>query len=559
MLKFLAINNIVLIDEVEIDFENYNNGLCVLSGETGSGKSILLDAFGLAIGFRSSLRLIGANAAKASVLAEFDISQNEECRRILLENDLICEETPDLLRIRRVLTQKSGSKVYVNDEVIGVTLLAKLGETLVEIHGQHDSRGLLDSAFHEVVLDRFAQNEDLLTKTGKIYTELREIEAKINEIEEKKQQALREKDYLEFIIKELDDANIKKGEEDELKDKKDLLKGQEKIADFLNGLRDKLSAANGFLSDAQGSIIHNKDLAQKYLTDRIADFDGLSQDIDKQTVAIDDFLQIIKEIERDFEIHDDNIDEIDKRLFEIRTLARKFNVTSDELSKIIDDAHEKLSLIEGESDLAQKLLDKKEKLRIEFDKNAAKLHEKRAKSGIELAKKVESELKFLKMENVKFWVKVEKQDNLSASGFDKVRFFASINHNDFDEIVKIASGGELSRFMLALKVALIDVKSCPALIFDEIDTGIGGVTANAVGDRLKELSRNFQVFVVTHQPQIAAKSDLHFRISKSKNENKIKTTIEKLEKEGKTKEVARMISGEKITQESLAAAKKLIQ
>ncbi len=560
MLKFLAIQNVVLIDKAEIDFSDNPRGLCVLSGETGSGKSILLDAFGLAIGFRSSLRLIGSDENKASVVAEFEISENENCKILLKENDLIDAQNPNQLRIRRVIQENSANKVYINDQIVGVNLLAKIGETLVEIHGQHDSRGLLNPSFHEDVLDKFSQNDNLLKKIKQNYDELKNCENKISQLEEKKAQALREKDYLEYIIKELETADVNFGEEKELANKKDLLGGKEKILNFLSDLKANLSDANGNLAASQKILIKSQNIIDNYLSSKKEDFDKLSDEIDSQNIAIESSIKNIENITRDLKSGNENLSEIEERLLEIRSLARKFNTTCDELPKITADAQEKLNLIENESEFSDSLNKKKQELLVEYKKIAEELHQKRKKYALILAKKVEEELKFLKMENVKFLVDVKKIDeDFGPTGFDKIRFFASINHNNFDEITKIASGGELSRFMLALKVALVDVKSTPTLIFDEIDTGIGGITADAVGKRLKILSQNFQIFVVTHQPQIASKADLHFRIQKLQNKNKIKTVIEKLDKDSQNLEIARMISGEEITQESLAAAKILLK
>lgn len=560
MLKFLAIENVVLIEKAEIDFSRNLLGLCILSGETGSGKSILLDAFGLAIGFRSNLRLIGLYDEKAKIAAEFDISKNDNCKNILTFHSLIDEKNPDELRIRRLIQKNSTNKIYVNDQIIGVNLLAKIGETLVEIHGQHDSRGLLNPAFHEIMLDQFAKNQEILQEIKEIYEKLKNVEEKINQLQEKKNQAIREKDYLQYIINELKDADIQFGEEEELSTKKEVLLAKNKILKFIGELKNNLLQTATNLSLSQKTLIKNQNIVENYLSEKIQYFAKLSDEIDAQNVTIEKTINEIQNLERDLLNNKENINEIEERLFEIKSLSRKFNVHSDELSKIVEDAIEKINLIDNESFYAKELENQKVELQKQYQKSAQKLHEKRKESALILSKKVEEELKFLRMENVKFLVQIDKiAEKQSETGFDKIRFFASINNNNFDDIAKIASGGELSRFMLALKVALIDVKSCPTLIFDEIDTGIGGKTADAVGKRLKELSKNFQIFVVTHQAQIAAKANLHFLIQKAKIGNKIKTTIEKLEKESQNKEIARMISGENITEESLAMAKILLK
>ena len=295
MLKSLSINNIVLIDKADIEF---SQGLCVLSGETGSGKSILLDALGLAIGFRSSLRLIGSDENRASVSAEFSIRNNEICKILLKENDLLDAENPDLVRIRRVISETSSSKVYLNDVAIGVNLLSQIGENLIEIHGQHDQRGLLNSSFHGQILDSFAGNENLLKELKKIYEDLKKTDDKISEIKAKKEQAERERDYLEFVIKELEDADIKAGEEDELVTKKDQLQSKEKLQNFLFELKSNLLEANSNLALSQKIMIRNQNLMTNYLPDDKDDLEKLSEKIDQQNIELDSAISSIEAILR---------------------------------------------------------------------------------------------------------------------------------------------------------------------------------------------------------------------------------------------------------------------
>lgn len=557
MLKSLAIQNIVLIDKAEIEFAP---GLCVLTGETGSGKSILLDALGLAIGFRSNLRLIGNDENKAQVAAEFDISQNQICKNILCENDLLDAEDSDLVRIRRVIQENSSSKVFVNDVAIGVNLLAQIGESLVEIHGQHDQRGLLNPSAHLGILDEFAQNENLLKNLKKIYENLRETAEKISQLKAKKEQAEREKDYLEHVVAELENADLKAGEENELIAKKDQLSGKEKILKFLGELKSQFSEANSQLISSQRILLRNQHVIENFLAEEKENFEKINEKTDQQTNELDAAISRFDSIIRNITNSENNLEEIEERLFFIRSLARKFNVTIDELPQIILDAQEKLKLISGEEEMSQELENQHSKLNKEYQKIAEELSERRKKSAKILSKKVEEELKFLKMEGTKFSVELTTCDLRLATttGFDRVHFTAAINKNSFDDISKIASGGELSRFMLALKVALMDVKSVPTMIFDEIDTGIGGSTADAVGKRLQTLAKNLQILVVTHQPQIAAKASTHFKISKISEAKKVKTVIEKLGEKNREKEIARMLSGEKISDEAVAAAKSLI-
>lgn len=556
MLKLLSIQNIVLIDKTEIDF---SSGLCVLTGETGSGKSILLDALGLAIGFRSNLRLIGNDENKASVAAEFDISQNKLCREILAENDLTDAENPNNLRIRRSIQENSASKVFVNDIAVGVTLLSRIGESLIEIHGQHDQRGLLNPSAHLTILDEFSANETALKNLKKIYENLREVEEKISDFKAKKDQALRDKDYLEHVVLELENANLKAGEEQELLTAKNQLSAREKIINFLNDVKSHFTEANSQLISAQRILNRNQNIIDNYLTEEKDEFEKINVQIDGQTNDLDEAISKFDSRLREIQNSENNLEEIEERLFFIRSLARKFNVIIDDLPQVILDSQEKLKLISNEEEMSAELEETRLKLEKEYQKIAEELSQKRKKSAINLSKKVEEELSFLKMEGTKFLVEIERTQTPTISGYDKVRFTASINKNAFDDISKIASGGELSRFMLALKVALMDVKSVPTMIFDEIDTGIGGSTADAVGKRLQMLAKNLQILVVTHQPQIAAKANTHFKISKISNDGKIKTVIEKLSQTTCEQEIARMLSGEKISNEAIAAARSLMR
>ncbi|MDX2082681.1 MAG: DNA repair protein RecN [Rickettsiales bacterium] len=561
MLKSLAINNIVLIDKAEIEF---SLGLCVLSGETGSGKSILLDALGLAIGLRSNSRLIGNIQNKSQVNAEFIIKNNSICKKLLQEHDLLDPENPDHLRIRRSIEnsqEKLIGKVYVNDIAIGVNLLGEIGETLIEIHGQHDQRGLLNSSFHAQILDEFSGNQDLLKDLKKICEELRKTDAEILTIQNKKEQLEREKDYLQFIIKELEDADVKAEEENELTLKKDQLNAKEKILTFCKDLKSNLVEANSNLVTAQRIIIRNQNIISNYLSDWENNFEKLNEKIDQQNIEIETAISAIKSLENNLNNSAENLDEIEERLFFIRGLARKFSTSTNQLEQVIIDSRHKLDFLQNEEESGKKLLVQKNNLLKNYHQIAKQLSLKRAESAVILAKKIEEELQFLKMNNTRFLVEINSINNgetYSSNGYDQIRFTASINKNNFDDIAKIASGGELSRFMLALKVALMNVKSTPTIIFDEIDSGIGGSTADAVGKRLKALAQNVQILVVTHQPQIAAKADTHFKISKISNDEKIKTIIEKLSEKNRQDEIARMLSGEQISIEALAAANRLI-
>ena len=569
MLKSLIINNIVLIDKAEIEFEK---GLCILSGETGSGKSILLDALGLAIGFRSNSRLIGSHDNKSNVIAEFDISSNQQCQEILSSNEISNSHNPYQLIIRRTLSENISSKVFVNDVPISVNLLAKIGESLVEIHGQHEQRGLLNSANHLIILDEFASNQNLNKDLKKIYDELSKIDNQIADFEEKKSAIEREKDYLEHVINEINDAKIFENEEQILVQKKDHLIAKEKILNFIADIKNSLTEASSSLFQSQKVLSRNHNLIENFLKSEAENFFSLSEKTDIQINEIEDSIKNLEQICKELNSSQDSKDEIEERLFIIRNLSRKFSCNSNELQKLAQDSQTKLSSLNHEEKLSQDLIIKRQDYFEKYQKIAQDLSKKRKKSAVELAKKVEDELEFLKMAGTKFLVEISENQisnsdeknsfqskNYFPNGFEKAIFKASLNKNNFDEITKIASGGELSRFMLALKVALIDVKSVPTIIFDEIDTGVSGSTSDAIGKRLRTLAKASQILVVTHQPQIASKADSHLKISKSEIGGKVKTKIEILDKNSKINEIARMLSGEEISPEAMSASRKLLE
>ena len=559
MLKFLAINNIVLINKAEINFQK---GLSILSGETGSGKSILLDAIGLIIGFRSNQRLIGNFDNKSSVIAEFDISDNENCKKILAENSINFDDE-NILIIRRNIAENI-NKIFANDTIIGVNLLAKIGETLVEIHGQHEQHGLLNQATHQKILDEFAGNQKLCFELKKIYEELTNIDQKIAEYQEKKAKIEREQDFLRHTINEINQAEIFQNEEELLIQKKDQINAKNKINNFFGEVKNNLNEIQINIINCQKIISRNHNLIENNLSEYQESINQISINNEEFMEKSQEDLKNIDIILRQVNANEDSLSEIEERLFLLRNLAKKHQCQIAKLNDFASKCQTQLDLINDEEQLSQNILQKRLKLIKDFQKIAEELSQRRKKSALELAKKVEEELDFLKMQGTKFLVEIInlKSENQTQeyflNGYERVKFKASLNKNSFDEITKIASGGELSRFMLALKVALINVKSVPTMIFDEIDTGISGSTCDAVGKRLKSLATKSQILVVTHHPQIASKADVNYQISKTEKEGKINSFIKILNAEEKTLEIARMLSGEDVSNEAISTAKKLI-
>ncbi len=558
MLTNITIQNIVLIEKLTIDF---TKGLCVLSGETGSGKSILLDALGLATGNRSNSRLLRKNCKQGVVVGEFNIKNNQTCQEILKNNALENSENNEIVTLRRVLLDNSTSKAFINDIPVSLNLLTQIGDSLIEIHGQSEQKWLLNNSYHRQILDQFAHNQNLLKSVNDKYQNWRQVEYKLADLKSQKDKNEREIDYLTHITQELEAGNVKKGEEDILVEKRNFLNSKEKISNLILQTSKDINDVDTKISFAQKNLINNQNLSDDLdnnLSDNFSKAIDIMDEIIGKNEQIQSFMQDISSSLNEIE---DTLEEIEERLFLIRNLSRKFNKPIDDLPEFLEKSKEELNTILNYQIISQDLENEKAKLKEEYLQEALKLSNSRKEASLKLSQKVEEELRYLKMENVNFLAKIDelKEENYSHHGIDNVRFLASINQNsNFDQISKIASGGELSRFMLALKVSLLQVKSVPILIFDEIDSGIGGAVANAVGNRLKLLAQTLQIIVVTHHAQVAAKSDHHLQVRKENLNDKTNTIVNVLNESQKESEVARMLSGENISTEAKAAAKKLM-
>jgi DNA repair protein RecN (Recombination protein N) len=553
MLTSLNIKNIVLIESAEIDF---SNGFTVLTGETGAGKSIILDSLSLCLGARANADLLRKGTLAGSAIACFDVSKNLEVKAILEENSI---EFEDELIIRRTLTDDGKTKAYLNDAPISAGLLKQLSSHLVEIHGQNDQSGLLDNKNHLKILDEYAEIDR--SALQKFYQIWKEKQRNLNDLIAQAEKARAEKEYLEHSLQELDKEKIYDGEEDELVQKRSILQSKEKLSNTLESTLNQIAGENDLMAQigaAQRILSRNKASFDESIQNR---FSSIEDVLEKAATEVSEAHNQLEKIRGDFEISDISIDDLEDRLYRIRELCRKYSRPSSELVAYAEEIRTALKLIES-NDSSVKQLEAEIKTAEEaYLKEAKKLSEKRKSSGETLNKNVEKELSFLKMSGCRFKVMIEEKlvENYSADGIDSIKFYISTNPAaPLGDIAKIASGGELSRIMLALKVCLSDVKSAETIIFDEIDTGIGGAVAEAVGDRLATLGKKYQVFAITHQPQVASKGDTHFKIIKKLTKISAETVVTKLVQDERREEIARMISGSEITNEARAAAEKLM-
>jgi len=553
MLAALSIRDIVLIERLELSLDS---GLCTLTGETGAGKSILLDALGLAIGARADAGLVRRGVEQGSVSAVFDVSIDHPARAILRENGI--EDEGDLI-LRRVQTRDGRSRAFVNDQPVSVGLLRQIGDQLVEVHGQHDERGLLDASGHRAILDAFGGFEDKLQQLRKLWNAASAAREALAAHEAMLARAKAEQDYLTHVVAELDELAPQAGEETSLAEERTLMMHSEKIASDLVEAEEALSGDSGLdarLNVALRRLARVAEQAGGRLDAAIA---ALERTLNEAAEARDRIAEAVRALEFD----PARLELVETRLFALRAAARKHNVQVDDLAALAEKLRGALQEIEGGEARLVALQKAADDAATAYGAAARALSEARAKAAATLDKEVMKELKPLKLDRASFKTQIEVLPEAQGGpeGIDRVSFLVSTNPGaPFGPLIKIASGGELSRFVLALKVALASRGSAPTLIFDEVDSGVGGAVAEAVGLRLAELAKSVQIVVVTHSPQVAARAQHHFRISKGGEAKsaKIATRVETLDAKARREEIARMLAGATVTDEARAAADRLI-
>ncbi|WP_455478975.1 DNA repair protein RecN [Bartonella sp. B23] len=552
MLVQLSIHNIVLIETLDIYF---TAGLSILTGETGAGKSILLDALSLALGGRGDASLVRHGTAQGQVTAVFDVPISHPARQIIRENGF--DDEGDII-LRRVQSSDGRSRAFINDQVVSIALMRSVGRMLVEIHGQHDDRALVDAAMHRQLLDAFGGLEDETENLRQCYQIWRKFEERLQQQRIKVEDAMREADYLCACVEELDKLDFQVGEENALSLRRaDMLK-LEKIAT-------DIKEADDLLSGSKSPIPVLSNLVRR-LERKIPDSQELITPVVK---SIDDALHALATAQeglesaiRALDFKPDELEKIEERLFALRGFTRKYQVSADELAQLRDKMDAELANFEEDKIILMRFEDEAREAQKNYDILAQTLSIKRRKAAKRLSESVMAELPALKLEKAEFIVEMQSDvERRSAEGIDHIEYWVRTNPGTrAGPMLSVASGGELSRFLLALKVVLSDRGSAPTLIFDEIDTGVGGAVAAAIGQRLQRLSESVQVFAITHAPQVASKAQSHFLVSKveSDGEGRFVTGIYKMEEHERAEEIARMLAGEQITKEARAAAQKLL-
>lgn len=551
MLSRLSIRDIVLIERLDIDFAP---GLSVLTGETGAGKSILLDALSLALGARGDASLVRHGAAQGQVTAVFDVPRNHPARELLAENAI--EDEGDII-LRRVQSADGRTRVFVNDQPASVGLMRAIGHALVEIHGQHDERALVDPDAHRALLDAFGGHLGVVRSTAEAWRLWHAAEQELSRHRARVEAAAREADYLRACVAELSDLDPQPGEETELAELRATMMRAEKIASEIHDAQDVLSG--------QASPLPQLASLLRRLERKASEAPGLLDDVvkslDEALISLDAAQSAIDAAMRATEYDPQRLEKAEERLFALRAAARKHNVTVDDLAQLRDSMAADLADLDAGEERLVTLQRKAVLARETYDAAAAELSALRHAAAAGLTKAVMAELPALKLERAEFIVDLSSDaDRRLEEGIDQVEFWVRTNPGTRPgPMMKVASGGELSRFLLALKVALADRGSAPTLVFDEIDTGVGGAVADAIGQRLARLAKRVQVLSVTHAPQVAARATTHFLISKSGGADRVVTGVVEMDHAGRQEEIARMLAGATITEEARAAALRLLE
>jgi DNA repair protein RecN (Recombination protein N) len=554
MLGTLTIRDVVLIETLDLEFRP---GFTALTGETGAGKSILLDALGLALGLRAESRLVRTGSAQASVAAEFRLAPDHPAFALLAEHGIAANGGGDALILRRVLGADGRSRAFVNDQPVGVGLLRQVGETLVEIHGQFESQRLLDAASHRALLDAFAGLKSEAARTAAAWHAWREAEAQARAAAENLEKARREEDFLRHAAEELSRLGPRPGEDAELASARAMQQHAGRVGEALRAAGADLDAGKG----VDGALAS----AHRHL-ERVAAHAGgkLNAALAALARAASEAAEARAQLERagaGIELDPAALEAAEERLFALRAAARKHGVEVDRLPEVLEKLRADLAAIEDGGEAARKLARLAEERRAAFAASAAELSAKRRKGAEALGRAVTAEMAPLKLGKAGFRARVEEaiEADWGPAGCDKVLFEAETNPGQPPgPLNKIASGGELARFMLALKAVLAGADPVPVLVFDEVDAGVGGAVAAAVGERLAGLAREAQVLVVTHSPQVAARGDAHIRVAKRAAKGSTVTSAEPLDEAERIEEIARMLAGARVTDEARAAAKSLL-
>ena len=556
MLSGLSVRNVVLIESLDLDFDR---GLSALTGETGAGKSILLDALGMATGARSDRGLVRSGTDKAQCTASFALPGYHPVWSVLSEQDIDFDFNEDLT-LRRTVNSDGRSRAFVNDQPVSVKLLSQLGGLLLEVHGQHDGRGLLDAATHISLLDQFGGYQRELEDVRTAFTARQETKRELNALLALQAKAGEDREFLEHAIAELDRLDPREGEDETLAKERRFLQGAEGALSELTAAQDALGEDGAFEARLSTALAGIERLRTKFGEGEIAaarSLQSAAEALERALLETQEAREAVSAAAQNFDVEPGRLEVTEKRLFSLRAAARKYDVPVGELAQKRAGFATELDAIASVVMNIEKTRQRAEKAKLQYDKAAAALTLARQAAARTLDASVAIELPPLKMERAQFKTDIANTSE-SANGVDQIRFLVSTNPGTaIGPLDKIASGGEMARFALAIKVALAGQNNA-VMVFDEVDQGVGGAVAAAVGKRLARLSEHAQVFTVTHSPQVAACADNQFRIEKSSTGDTTTTSVTPILDNDREVEIARMLAGEIITEEARAAARQLM-
>jgi DNA repair protein RecN (Recombination protein N) len=553
MLTAISIRDIVLIEKLDISLDR---GMTILTGETGAGKSILLDALGLTLGARGDSTLVRSGASKGVVTAAFALPDSHSAMRILEQQGI---DTNGELVIRRIQNADGPSRASINDQPVSLNLLRQIASTLAEIHGQHDDRALVDVSNHRRLLDAFGGLDGEVQSVGALWSRLSKVKSELEDHRALIAKAEAERDYLEHAIEELRKLDPRPEEETRLAEARQLMMNAEQYAAALSEAEDAVSG-DGTVTAKIGAALRKLERRRDSVGGRL---DQVCAVLDRLLSEMSEAQSAIAEAKRSFAFDPSELEQSEERLFALRAAARKYKSTVDQLAEVHARFEAELQAITDGGKEQDRLEKAYREAQDAYIIAARSISAKRKQVAAQLDKAVLAELPPLKLERARFSTEIDSDETRSGpNGFDRVEFLVAANPGTpLSPLMKVASGGELARFMLALKVVLAAKGSAPTLIFDEIDTGVGGATAEAIGTRLSRLSKGLQVLAVTHSPQVAARADQHLLISKIEevSSHRMVTRVQPLSDQSRREEIARMLSGAKVTQEARAQADRLLQ
>lgn len=551
MLNQLSVRNVAVIDKLDI---NLHDGVSVLTGETGAGKSIIIDSINMILGDRANKELVRYGTDKAVVQAVFDAPKS--VINILEENDIDVED--ETVIITRQVTKEGKSVARINGMVVTLNILREISDRLINIHGQHDNQALLTPIRHITFLDAYADNEEYINRYKDILSKKREIEKKISSLEMDEQEKMQRIDLLEYQVNEIKKASLEKGEEDDLREQRDIYTNAEQITKSVNEAYMNLYEGDEIQSAYDGISIAVNEISQ--ISDLNPQLKSIYDTLNEIMYSLEDTAHEIKEFGETVEFDEQTLNEIEERLDLISRLKRKYGNSIEEILEYLKKAESELNDIKLSDERTNELKEELKNITKELKEKGNVLTQRRENAAKVLEENIEKSLHELNMEKSKFKVSIENDGTFYDNGMDKVEFLISTNPGEpLKPLVKIASGGELSRVMLAIKSILADSDGVDTMIFDEIDTGVSGKAAMSIAKKLAVIAKNKQVICITHLTQLTAMADNHYLIQKNTDGEMASTTLKELDEEGRELELARIIDGGEVTELALSHAKQMLE